>query len=156
MKKLQITQEDAIRLYPTASKELKEIFESTFNKSIFKKKIYERVTNIKELCNELDIDEDDLFIFDRNTTDKTEKLINATRVLLAVAGCYNEGTVLDWKNSNQYKYFQYKYLSHGAWLVYSFSWYPLHCYPGGLYYKERILSEKAYENFKEFFEDFWG
>lgn len=112
---LKIEEKEALRLYPAASGEFKVILENTFGKEFFNQKIWNKVYNIYTLCEYLDIDEDDLYIFSKNTKNKHEKFINACNILSKIAEVYNEGKILDWCNANEYKYFPYKYMTGGSW-----------------------------------------
>lgn len=157
MKKLQIDEKEALRLYPIASKEFKIILESTFTKEFFNRDITEKVNDINSLLEFLDLEENELFLFDINTKDKEKKYLNACKILPKIAEIYNEGKVLDWKNTSEYKYFPYLNFSNGGGssvLFYGWS-YRLYC-PVGFYYVTDNLQQKAYKNFKKYFEDYWG
>lgn len=157
MKTLKIDEQEALKLYPNASNEMKSIFESTFGKDFFKpKKITDKVYDIDSLCEFLSIDEDSLYIFNRNTKDKHQRFINACNVIPKIVEIYNEGSILDWKNTNQYKYCPYKYFSGSSGVVHHDDWYySLNC-TTGFYLKSRELSEAIYKNFPEFWEDYWN
>lgn len=154
-KTLKLDEKDALRLYPTASPEFKSLLESNFGKEFFNQKITDKVHDIETLCEYLGIDEDDLFIFKKNTKNKHERYINACNILPKIAEVYNEGTVLDWKNTNVYKHLPYLYFSGGSCGLLLYWCTTLHC-PVGFYYKSDELSKKSYENFQTIFEDFWG
>ena len=79
------------------------------------------------------------------------------RVLSKVSEIYNEGTKLDWKNSNINKYIPHKYFksSGGCSVDPSVSWYYGLYFSALLYYKSAELSEASYKNFKDYWEDFW-
>lgn len=157
MKTLKISNEKALELYKTASNELKQILEESFGVEFFElKKITDIVFNIETLCDYLDIDESKLFIFPKNTKDLHERYINACNIIPKITNVYNQGTILDFKNSNQYKYLPYKYLSGGSLVVGSGAWDYFFVAPGSFYYKDRLLAEKAFSNFKDIYEDYWN
>jgi hypothetical protein len=125
------------------------------------KSIIERITNFYDILDELGIDESGLPYKNIPQTDTKEETnfkrsINAFWRLSKIALVYNEGTVLDWKNTSQYKYLPYKHSSGGSWVVFSVGWFA-HCLSSaGVYFKSKELSEDAYEKFKDIYEDFWN
>lgn len=156
MKKLQIDEGQALKLYKTASNEFKQVLEDTFGKDYFNQDITDKVDDIESLCEYLRINEDDLFLYPKNTRDKHERYLNACNILPKIAEVYNEGVILNWKNSNEYKYLPYLWFFGSSLGVYFSGWsHDLYC-PVGLYYKSSDLSKKAYKNFQIYFEDFWG
>lgn len=157
-KTLTLNSEKALKLYKTADESFKSLLEENFGKEFFKPKlIYDIVFDIDSLCEYLNIDESDLFIFNKNTRDKHERYLNACNILPKIAKIYNEKTILDWNNTNIYKYLPYLYVSGGSLGVcFSYCWAYGLDYPIGFYYKTSELSQKSYENFKSYFEDFWG
>ena len=126
------------------------------------KSVTERITNFYDILNELGIDESGLPYKNIPQTDTKEETnfkrsVNAFWRLSKIALVYNEGTVLDWKNTNVYKYLTYKYWTGGSWVVSSsFSWSAGCDCSAGLYFKSKQLSEDAYEKFKDIYEDFWN
>ncbi len=156
-KTLKLEAQTALKLYPTASTEFKTMLEETFGKEFFNQKITDKVYNIDTLCEYLEIDESDLFIYKKNTKDKHERYINVCNILPKIAQVYNEGIILDWKNINIYKYLPYLYFSGGSGVVVpGLGWGSYLLAPAGLYFKTNNLSETAYKNFKSYYEDFWG
>lgn len=159
-KALKISPELALELYPTADKSFKKLLEENFGVEFFKPKdITEIVHDEKSLAAYLNEYEAKLFIYDRNTTDKHERFINACNIIPKVSKIYNEGTVLgekEWKNPNVEKYCPYKHFSAGRGSVLFDYWYAgLGC-PGGFYVKKRKLAEAHYNNFKKYWEDYWA
>jgi len=90
-----------------------------------------------------------------NPKTKEERAINATTKLFKIVEAYNEGTIVDWKNTNGYKWIPYKYSSGGGVIVAFSFWSSHYFYSGGLYFKSKELSEDAYNKFKDIYEDFW-
>ncbi len=157
-KAIKLTDQQALDLYKSSNDEWKQILEDNYGKDFFKPKdITNEVNSILTLADYLDIEIDELFIFNRNTKDSHEKFINACNILPKVAEIYNEGTILNWKNTNEYRYCPYKYFSGGSGQVgLSYVWSSLlHC-PGGFYYKSSKLSEASYNNFTKYWEDYWN
>lgn len=115
MKTLQISKQDAVKLYVKASPEIKVIFENTFGKESFSNKITDRIQSFDDVLECLNIN--DLLLPFRNPITQEEKSINAMLKLLKIVEAYNEGTVLNWKDTSQYKHWPYKYCSGGGWSV---------------------------------------
>lgn len=157
MKQLKIDEKEALKLYKEASKEFKIVLENTFGKEYFNQDVTDKVYDINSLCEYLEIEEDELFIFPKNTKNKHERMINACNILPKIAKIYNEGIVLDWNNIDKYKYLPYlSFSGSGGAGVTSGGWfYYLHD-PGEFYYISNEKSLKAYKNFKSYFEDYWG
>lgn len=118
MKTLKISNKKALELYKNADETFKSLLEENFGIEFFKpKEITDIVFNIETLCKYLDIDESKLFIFPKNTKDLHERYINACNIIPKIVSVYNQGTILDFKNSNQYKYLPYKYLASWSLVV---------------------------------------
>ena len=152
---LKLTNEKALELYKTADNTLKQLLEENWPKDFFKPKlITDTVFDIESLCKHLGIREDSLYLFNKTTKNPHERYINACNILPKIAEVYNEGTVLNWNNS-EYKYLSYKNFYFSSAAVHSYiSYCSLHC-SGGLYYKSEKLAQLSYNNFKDLFEDFW-
>ena len=156
MKTLKLSEAKALELYKTGSSELKQILEESFGKEFFKPKlIADIVFDIETLCEYLGIDDGDLFIFNKRTKDKHERYMNACNILPKIAQVYNEGAILDWKKTSEYKYLPYLYFSGGSAAVSFGSWNSSLVCPAGLCYKTNDLSKAAYKNFQIYFEDYW-
>lgn len=56
-KQLVISERDAIRLYPTADKAMKELFELNFGKDFFNREITDRIKNMSDVYSDMEIDE---------------------------------------------------------------------------------------------------
>lgn len=136
----------------TLTKEqLAEIAKQTSNN----KSITEKVYDLDSLCKELKTTPKKLLPY-QNTTDKTELAVNAFIILSKVAELYNEGNILDWRNTNIYKYIPYKYFSSCSYSVYFNGW-SYFCYGSGLlFYKSESLAKISYNNFKEYWESYWN
>ena len=157
MKTLKIDESEALRLYPTASNELKTIFEATFGKEFFiPKKITDKVFDIDSLCEYLSISEREIYIFNKNTKDKHQRFINACNIIPKIVKLYNEGTILDWNNTGEYKWMPYKSFYGGSGVVAHYCWFSSMYCCGGFYLKSKELSEAIYKNFPELWEDYWN
>lgn len=154
--KIELTKDEAIRYYNASSdKGFKELLENNFGKDFYKQQeIYNKVNDLTSLILELGYNP---LIF-KSPKDNFEKYINACALLSKVAEVYNEGIILDWKNTNIYKYLPYKhYYSSGSCSVdVSLGWGNGLGTSACLYYKSSILSQKSYNNFKNYWEDYWN
>ncbi len=154
MKKLQIDEVNARKLYPTASKEWKTTLEDTFGKEFFSQKITDRMKTWEDICEELNIDPINSLPF-KKAKDKTERFLNASFKISKISEVLNEGTILDFNNSNQYKYYSYFTKKDSVWLVDSY------CYDGsyaslgfGFYYKSSELALFAGNQFLDIYSDY--
>ena len=122
-----------------------------------KKPVTERIQSFLDVLDELGIDESDLpYKGLRSNLTPLQKQINATWRLTKIVKVYNEGIILDWKNSNQNKYTPYKYWTSGSWSVAFDPWSTdLHC-SATLFYKSIEDTKDAYNKFKDIYEDYWN
>jgi hypothetical protein len=154
-KSLKITEEKAIELYPTSSKEMQEIFRNTFGEDFFKVEITDKVFDLDSLIKYLGEDPRPIKC-KGSTLSSFEKYLNACAVIAKVVEIYNEGTILDWKNTSIYKWIPYNYFGGGSVCVAVDFW--CHCLTSGSfnYYKSKELGQKGYNNFKIFYENYWN
>lgn len=118
--------------------------------------IYEKVTDFKSLLKELNITETKLLPYKYNTSNNFEKYVNANIILAKVAELYNEETILDWKNSSQHKYYNYKYFSGGGYSVRVLACCSTLDCSARLCFKSEKLAKIAYQNFKDEYEQYWS
>lgn len=155
METLKLTKTQAIKYYNNSNDEgFKELLEKTFGKGFAKpQEIWEKVNDLNSLINHLGYNP----LIYPNPTNSFERYINACSLLANVAKTYNEGTILNWKNTNIYKYLPYKYNSGSEFTVASAYYWCAGCYASAfLYYKNSNLSRQSYNNFKDYWEDFWA
>ena len=113
MKQLQITEQNARKLYNTATPEFKATLEDTFGKEFFSGKITDRIKTYEDACAELGeqpMDEKKLkelgFTVDEITYRKLKTIIKAL----------NEGWKCNWNDSNQYKWYPWFKMSSGGFV----------------------------------------
>lgn len=82
---LDISEQDARKIYPTAIPELKIILEGTFTKAFFSQDICDRVNSVQDACRELGIDFDNLY------DDCNDKYEEAEVAIKTVAEALREG-----------------------------------------------------------------
>lgn len=156
---INLTKEEAIKFYNSSQDQgFKDLLEKNFGKDFWKQDITNIVYDLESLrqyCKNKDIS---FYLpYVNNTQDSLEKTLNATYILAKVAKIYNEDVILDWKNSNIYKYLPYIYFSGCSRVADSaFGWSSGLGTPACLYLKNKELSTKSYNNFKKYWEDFWN
>ncbi len=110
MKQLVLDQPTAISLYPSAAPEFKVMLESSFGKTLFLKKITERVTTWEDVCREANVDPINYLPYPPSQRDEDvplteeEESINAFAKVSLIRKVLNEEWVADWDNDSQYKY----------------------------------------------------
>ncbi len=159
-KTINLTKEQAIKFYNSSDDQgFKDLLETNFGKDFYKQDITDIVYNLNSLENYINNSTKETFRlpYNINTTNKLEKTLNAVYILSKIAEIYNEGTILDWKNNNQYKYLPYHNFSGGSGVVYPAGGWVFYLDAACcLYYKNSNLSKKSYSNFKQYWEDYWG
>lgn len=159
-KQINLTKEEAIKFYNSSQDQgFKDLLETNFGKDFYKQDITDIVYNLNSLENYINSNTKETFRlpYNLNTSNKLERTLNAVYILSKVVEIYNEGTILDWKNNNQYKYLPYQYFSGSSGVVDpAVAWYFDLNAAGCLYYKNSNLSKKSYSNFKQYWEDYWG
>ena len=73
-KQLVISEKDAIRLYSSADKAMKELFELNFGKDFFNRDITDRIKNMSDVYSDMGIDEKKFYSDLQYRTEKTNEL----------------------------------------------------------------------------------
>lgn len=125
MKSLNLTDENALKLYPEAPPFFKQVLEDTFTKDFFQpKKITDKIKTFEDACKHLGIDPNNFFTiswYSQGISDEYNSIVNYAKAVI-VAKALNEGWYPDWSDENQYKYYPYFRHVKGKGLVY-FSYY---------------------------------
>lgn len=154
MKKLQIDENQALKLYKTASSEFKQILEDSFGKEYFNQKITDRIQSLDDILEYLNLKEDDVYIFPKCTTDKFKRYINACSIISKITSVYNERTILDWANFAQYKYRPYYKKTGSCWVfTYSIGLNSGITASPSHYFKSSELSDDAAKKFNDVYID---
>lgn len=146
---------EAKELYKTADKTFKQFLETNFSKQELSDDICELINDLDDVFEILDEDINDYLLFPLNTKNIRERYLNACSLIPKIVECYNQGEELNWKNSNVYKYYPYKYSSGGSWSVSFFADCTALCSSGLFYYKLERLAKDGYNKFKKYYEDYW-
>lgn len=154
MKTLKISESKALELYKTGSQELKTILEESFGKGFFNQKITDKIKDLQDIYNHLGIDEEDVLII-KNPKNAFEKYINACAIIPKITEVYNEGTELDWNNTNQYKYLPYFKKAGSGWSYYCcITWSYNSGSARALHYKSSELAMDAGNKFIKVYSDY--
>lgn len=113
MKQLQITEQNARRLYENATSEFKATLEDTFGKEFFSQKITDRIKNYEDACKELGIEPIDYDEMKDAGFTQDEILY---RKIKTITQALNEGWKADWNDSDQYKWYPWFKMSSGGFV----------------------------------------
>lgn len=150
IKKLEISGEEALAEYPTASKFAKTLLERAFGKEFFApKEMKDKINSYIDVCEELGTLYETLY---PATTCPEKRSANALMMAFNIARCYNNGRKLDWKNVSQPKYVIYSYLNSGTRVLYV-SWRSYVYVPAGLAFFSADDAEDALSKFKSVYKD---
>ena len=117
-----------------------------------KSKSSERIKSFEEACLALGLDPTQLPVV-ANLPEKDQNAIIAFYKLTIIIRALNEGWEPNWKNWDEYKYYNYFFVRSGSGFVYSFT----HCASAyshlgsRLCFKSRELAEYALSQFKELY-----
>jgi hypothetical protein len=108
MKNLQINEDKALKLYPFASAEFKQMLDDSFGKEFFAQKITDRVKTFEDACNIAGPLSDNIsLLLKYNGIDKDMLAVQALAKLSIIARVLNEGWTPDWNNGVQPKWYPY-------------------------------------------------
>lgn len=117
--------------------------------------ITDEVHDLNSLFEFLNTTKEQLLPYPNAITD-FEKYLNACVLIPKIVKTYNEDTVLDWNNSNEYKYLPYMALFGSGWVLVGCNGYRSGA--GGSiahHYKSNELGIKGITNFKQTYLDFY-
>jgi hypothetical protein len=156
MQTLQIDKANAMKLYPTASPEFKQMLLDSFGEKFFEQKITDRVKTFEDACEVLDLEPDDVLHSAHSPfLENHISSINAYCKLIVIAAALNQGWSPDWLNENQQKWYPYFNMSG-----FGFSHSDFDCWGSGanvgsrLCFKSSELAEYAGRQFLAIYKDF--
>ena len=159
MQTIKLSDDNAKKIYPTASTDIKQILEDSFGKDFFiPKKITDRVKTFQDACDVLGIKPDNkVSVTIDGAMTQDSKSIQAYCKLIIIARALNEGWVPDWKNSNQYKYYPWFDMSSGSGLSFDGCDFlgSLSLVGSRLCFKSRELAIYAANQFNDIYKDFF-
>ncbi len=114
-KTLEISNEQALTLYPSATKEWKTILEENFGIEFFNPKtIFDKVKTFEDACNVKGINMFEWF----DKYNNIPKHILAEMQLEIIIEVMNEGWTPNWKDSSEYKWYPYFDLGGSGFSLY--------------------------------------
>lgn len=117
--------------------------------------ITEEVKDLQSLFKFLNTTKEQLLPYPNAITD-FEKYLNACVLIPKIVKIYNEDTILDWSNSNEYKYLPYMTMHGSGWVGDGCSRYYSSSYGSvAHHYKSNELGIKGISNFKQIYLDFY-
>ena len=150
---LQISEQQARKMYSTASKELKEILEASCSKEVLSGSIMDRVKTFEDACKELGrqpYNVDSLMKLGLTKNDI------AYQKMVVIVEALNEGWKPDWGNYKEAKYFPWFEMSPSSF-AFCDSRYGCECAGAGsgsrLKLKSRELAKYCGEQFKDIWKD---
>ena len=152
MKTLQIDDNTARSLYPSAPQELKTILESSFGKEFFSMNIIDRTPDLAAVFAIAGTTLENLI------SEKDDKIDVATKVIRLVCKVLNEGWMPDWSNSDEYKYVPYYQYKKGSGLVFvdAYIWYAITVVPSHLCFKNSDLVNHAVKIAAEYYSTYFN
>jgi len=120
MQSLKITPQNAKKLYPTATQFEKQLLHDTFGEKFFSIKPTERIQNLQDALNALELTIDDIRPY-KNPVNSRQEAINATEEMFVMAEALQNGWVADYSNKNQEKWYCWLIWDNsvGAFLFYA-------------------------------------
>lgn len=115
MKTLVLNEDTARTLYPTSSKEFKIILEETFGKKFFSLKLTDTVKTLDDVYTRLNRLKPILSDYYFLPEEKQERALN-TQYIDDIAELFNEGWKPDFKDKNQYKYYNWFERKSSGWV----------------------------------------
>lgn len=153
-KTLKIEESTARRLYKTADNEFKALLEENFGKEFFNRKITDEISNIYDVLGRLGKTYDEVVPW-KNPKNKAQKSQNALALIQCITEVYNEGTVLDFNDRNQPKYYLWFEKKAHGWVVDGCGCDFCCAYLGfGCYFKSEALAKDAGDKFLSIFQDY--
>lgn len=154
MNTLDITKEKALTAYEHAKPSGKKLLEDLFGKSIFQKKVIERIKNFDDVLQENGIDKAEFYDLQKVLTPDEF----AYKQIKLIAKTLNEGWLPDWKNGKSDKYYPWFVMgspSGGGFSLDDYDcWYTGSAVGSRLCFKSSELAKYAGTTFLEIYKSF--
>lgn len=151
--KISVKEEVINEAYKEANKDQKTLLEKFF-KIETPKSIIDRINTFQDILTISGNTISDIIPWGNHGNKHNKISQNALAKIQLITEVYNEGEILDWKNTNVPKYTVYKNVLGGRLWVDGYCGICL-C-PAGFYFVSREKAEDAMKKFPEIFEDFFG
>jgi hypothetical protein len=150
MKALQIDEKNALKLYPSASNEFKQMLHDSFGEKFFQQKITDRVKTYGDACEVLGISSE-IIGYDELSEDEVAYI-----KLKVVIKALNEGWKPNWDNSNEPKYYPWFYMNKPGFRLYGVDF----CYHSSivgsrLCFQKQEVAEYAAKQFFDLYKTFF-
>ena len=152
---LVITSEEALKMDPTASSDLKTILEQSFTKEFFNRKITDRIKTFEDACVEIGITSEQFLKDYCSKTDTSDEI--AYKKLKIIAKALNEGWESDFTNGKWDKWTVYLYWDEKkSAFVYSstVNWVAYASVGARLCFSSKEKAEHAVKHFSDLFIEF--
>ena len=154
MKPLVIEEKEAKTLYKTASKEFKTVLENTFGKEYFAEDITTKIKNFNDILKISGKTLKEILPY-KVPKNKQQRSLNALVKIQLITEVLNQGTILDFLNTNQYKYLPwFKKVVGSDWVVGSYGYYSGSGAGFGAFYKSEKLALFAGNTFLDIYKDY--
>ncbi len=155
MKPLVIEEKEAKTLYKTASKEFKTVLENTFGKEYFLEDITTKIKNFNDILKISGKTLKEILPY-KTPKNKQQRSLNALVKIQLITEVLNQETILDFLNTNQYKYLPwFKKVVGSGWVVHSYHSYSVASDAGfGTFYKSEKLALFAGNTFLDIYKDY--
>lgn len=115
---IKLSLKEAKELYKNADSTFKQFLETNFSKRELSSDIRDVINSLEDVCELLGIDENELYIYPKNTKDKFKRYINACSIIPKIVSAYNENKGADFTNHYINKHLPYYKQVSSGW-VYS-------------------------------------
>jgi hypothetical protein len=150
MKALQIDEKNALKLYPSASNEFKQMLHDSFGEKFFQQKITDRVKTYGDACEVLGISSE-IIGYDELSEDEVAYI-----KLKVVIKALNEGWKPNWDNSNEPKYYPWFYMNKPGFRLDSvFGCYDSSGVGSRLCFQKQEVAEYAAKQFFDLYKTFF-
>lgn len=149
MKSLQLDEQKALKLYPTASNEFKAMLHDTFGEKFFQQKITDRVKSFEDACEVLAISSKIPGYYEMTEDER------AYRKLKVIIEALNEGWKPDWNNTDQPKFYPWFYMEGSFRLYYVSGRYGSSTVGSRLCFRTREIGEYAVKQFFDLYKTFF-
>lgn len=157
MKNLQIDEQNARDLYPTADKAFKAMLEDSFGKEFFNQKITDRVKTFQDAVIILGSNDQEVLKYNilAKYLPEADNILLEQKLII-IARALNEGWTPNWDNDNEYKY--YPWFRMGSAFVFNYTnyvWAGTTAFGGSrLCFKSRELAEYVGKQFTEIYKEY--
>ena len=146
----------AKKIYKDSPSELRTALEDKFGKRSLSSDICDMIQSLEDVY-ELNSTSYDKVVPFKDSQDAGEISTNADAIIKQITKAYNQGTILDWDNRSQAKYYLYFQKAHGGWVLCGVNGSHYRALLGsGHYFKSEKLARDAYSKFQDVWNNYLG